>query len=301
MVRSYLLLFFCVVCWGSNFIFGAMLVKEFPPVLLSALRLFFILLFMVFYGLVKGKWKPVQKKDWISIVLLGLIGTCINQWSFYSALETTHPTTSALILALAPLTTSFLASVFLKEKLTKGFVIGSIVAFIGVFFVITNGEKLHFTIGLIWIFITMLTFSTSIIMMKQLTRNYDSTSITLYSNLVGFSGLLPIVFGSSFSQQMSRDAMSWILLIVTAIIMHGICTLIWNHQIQLVGASKAAMFLNLEPFVAMIVGLIVLKNNITSSQILGGGLIIIGVFLSTLLKWKRTIEDPIYRKETKHF
>ncbi|PEJ56440.1 EamA family transporter [Bacillus sp. AFS002410] len=301
MVRSYLLLLFCVICWGSNFIFGALLVKEFSPILLSALRLCFILLFIAFYALVKKKWKMVQKKDLFMIILLGLIGTCINQWSFYSALETTHPTTSALILALAPLTTSFLASIFLKERLTKGFVIGSIIAFIGVFFVITNGQKLEITIGLIWIFLTMLTFSISIIMIKKLTESYDSTTITLYSNLIGFGGLLPIVLFSGTTHTMSNQAVPWILLIVTAIIMHGICTLIWNHQIQIVGASKAAMFLNLEPFIAMLVGLIVLKNNITGSQFLGGALIIIGVFLSTSLKWKRAIKEPSYIKETKNF
>src|SRR4051812_34841153 len=39
MVRSYLLLLFCVTCWGSNFVFGSMLVHEFPPLLLSAFRL----------------------------------------------------------------------------------------------------------------------------------------------------------------------------------------------------------------------------------------------------------------------
>ncbi|MFB7138568.1 DMT family transporter [Gottfriedia sp. NPDC056225] len=301
MVRSYLLLLFCVICWGSNFIFGALLVKEFSPILLSALRLCFILFFIAFYALVKKKWKMVQKKDLFMIILLGLIGTCINQWSFYSALETTHPTTSALILALAPLTTSFLASIFLKERLTKGFVIGSIIAFIGVFFVITNGQKLEITIGLIWIFLTMLTFSISIIMIKKLTETYDSTTITLYSNLIGFGGLLPIALFSGTTHTMSNQALPWILLIVTAIIMHGVCTLIWNHQIQIVGASKAAMFLNLEPFIAMLVGLIVLKNNITGPQFLGGALIIIGVFLSTSLKWKRAIKEPFYIKETKNF
>ncbi|PGS54153.1 DMT family transporter [Bacillus sp. AFS041924] len=301
MVRSYLLLLFCVICWGSNFIFGAILVKEFPPILLSALRLCFILLFIAFYALVKKKWKMVQKKDWFMIILLGLIGTCINQWSFYSALETTHPTTSALILALAPLTTSFLASIFLKERLTKGFVLGSIIAFIGVFFVITNGQKLHFTVGLLWIFLTMITFSISIIMIKKLTESYESVTITLYSNIIGFGGLLPIALFLETTIGLSREVMPWILLIVTAIVMHGICTLIWNHQIQNVGASKAAMFLNLEPFVAMLVGLIVLKNNITGSQILGGALIIIGVLLSTSLKWKRAIKEPTYIKETKIF
>lgn len=298
MVKSYLFLLICVICWGSNFVFGAILVKAFPPILLSVLRLFFISIFMMLYAVMTKKWKKIHKKDWFMIFLLGLVGTCINQWSFYSALETAHPTTSALILALAPITTALLASVFLKEKLTKQFLIGSIVALVGVFLVITNGKELHLTIGLVWIFVTMLTFAISIIMIKKLTERYHSITISLYSNLIGFGSLLPIVLVTEKHSKYSMEIWSWILLIVTAILMHGICTFLWNHQIQIVGASKASMFLNLEPFVAMLVGLIVLKNNVSLSQLSGGMLIVIGVILSTSLKMKKEVGKQFYSQKS---
>ncbi|MFB6801473.1 DMT family transporter [Peribacillus butanolivorans] len=297
MIRSYLLLLICVICWGSNFVFGAILVKDFPPMLLSATRLLFIIIFIALYALKKKKWNSIQKKDWLTMILLGFIGTFINQWSFYAALETAHPTTSALILALAPITTALLAAVFLRERLTKRFLLGSIVALAGVFLVIASGGTLHLSIGLIWIFLTMLSFSISIIMIRKLTERNHSITITLYSNLIGFGGLLPIALLSESLQQMSREPWPWVLLIVTAIIMHGICTLIWNNQIQIVGASKASMFLNLEPFVAMLVGLVVLKNSVTPSQLFGALLIIIGVVLSTAFKGKRVMEEAIYSQE----
>lgn len=47
MTRTYILLFICVVVWGSNFIFGAILVNTFHPVLLTTLRLLFINLFFL--------------------------------------------------------------------------------------------------------------------------------------------------------------------------------------------------------------------------------------------------------------
>ncbi|MEH6937163.1 EamA family transporter [Bacillus sp. JJ664] len=297
MVKSYLFLLICVVCWGSNFVFGAILVKAFSPMFLAVFRLFFIAMFMIIYGVMVNKWKRIQKKDWFMIFLLGLIGTCFNQWSFYAALETAHPTTSALILALAPITTSLLASIFLKESLTKQFCIGSIVALIGVILVITNGKEIHLSIGLVWIFITMLTFAISIIMIKKLTEKYHSITISLYSNIIGFGSLLPFL-ATEKATKISIDILPWILLIVTAILMHGICTLIWNHQIQVVGASKAAMFLNLEPFIAMLVGLIILKNNVSISQLSGGLLIIIGVILSTSMKLKKEVGEQLYSQKS---
>lgn len=297
MVKSYLLLLICVVCWGSNFVFGAILVKSFPPMYLAVFRLFFIVLFMIIYAVMVNKWKKIHKKDWLMMFLLGLIGTCINQWSFYAALETAHPTTSALILALAPITTSLFASIFLKESLTMQFCIGSIIALIGVFLVITNGKELNFSIGLIWIFITMLTFAISIIMIKKLTEKYHSITISLYSNIIGFGSFIPFLAAEKTSK-ISIEILPWALLIVTAILMHGICTFIWNHQIQIVGASKAAMFLNLEPFIAMLVGLIVLRNSVSISQLSGGLLIIIGVILSTSIKIKKEVGEQLYSQKS---
>lgn len=139
------------------------------------------------------------------------------------------------------------------------------------------------------------------LLIKKLSERYNTVTITLYSNLVGFWGLLTIAPFTESSIMISRDTWPWIQLIVTAIVMNGICTLIWNHQIQIVGASKASMFLNLEPFVAMVVGLLILNNSVSWSQLMGGIFIIIGVFLSTSLKWKKVIEKPIYKQKTENY
>jgi drug/metabolite transporter (DMT)-like permease len=299
MIRNYLLLLLCVTCWGSNFIFGAILVKEFSPMLLSVLRLLFITIFIVLYALKSKKWRRIDRKDWMLFILSGLVGVFINHWTFYAALETAHPTTSALILALAPITTALLASIFLGEKLTLNLSMGSIIAFLGVFFVITNGDNLHFSIGIVWIFITMLSFSISMIMVKKLTARYHSITITAYSTIIGFSSLTPVALMTESPLKMSRDYGHWILLIITAIIMHGVCTLIWNSQIQKVGASKASLFMNLEPFIAMIVGFIVLKNRITLPQIFGSMLIITGVVIATQMKFKRVHKEASNSLELK--
>jgi drug/metabolite transporter (DMT)-like permease len=299
MIRTYILLLICVTCWGSNFIFGAILVKEFSPMLLATLRLFFITIFIGLYTFKLKKWVWINRKDWLMMILLGLVGTFVNHWTFYAGLKTAHPTTSALILALTPITTALLASIFLKEKLTLKLSMGSIIAFLGVFFVITNGESLRFSIGIVWIFITMLSFSISIILVKKLTDRYHPITTTAYSTLIGFSSLAPAALMTESPLKFSSEIGPWILLIVSAIIMHGVCTLIWNSQIQKAGASKASLFMNLEPFIAMIVGLIVLKNSITLPQIFGSILIITGVVISTQMKVKKIGKKASFSLEIK--
>ncbi|MFC8686784.1 DMT family transporter [Brevibacillus porteri] len=295
MLRSYLLLIFCVTAWGSNFVFGKMLVAEFSPLFLSAMRLLFIVLFLLIWSRGRLKKPKLSRTDWLLLAVLGVVGVFINQWSFYKGLVTADPTTSALILALTPITTALLAALFLKESLTGRMAIGSVIGTSGVLFVIYTGAELHFDVGILWIVLTMLTFATSIILVRLLGHRLPPLVTTLVSNLIGFGSMLPFVLISIPTATVSTSLSSWILLFVTAVVMHGIVTLIWNSQLQKVGAAKAAMFANLEPFIAMLFGLLLLAKPVTAVQFFGAVLIIAGVTLTT------TSKEPREKKKLSSF
>lgn len=282
-LKGYTWLTFCVVVWGSNFVFGKILVQDFSPALLTALRLLFIVLFLGGVSLYKKHFKRISKSDFLAVFLLGIIGVLINQWSFFVGLQTADPTTSALILAMTPILTGLLAAFFLKEKLTIRMLLGSIVAITGIYFVVTKGHlsSLHVDKGLIWIVVTMITFAIMIIMTRMLSKRIDALTITLYSNVVGFIMSIPLVFLLDNPLRIASHSVDWAFLAGTAIVVHGIATLIWNNNIRYVDASKASVLSNLEPFVAMITGLIILHKPITKIELLGALFIVGGVVLST--------------------
>ncbi len=289
MLKAYIWLTLCVLVWGSNFVFGKILVQDFSPTFLTMLRLLFILLFLVGIALYKKHFKRLSHKDLLAIIFLGIVGVYINQWSFFMGLQTADPTTSALVLATTPILTGFLAATFLKEKLTTRTLIGSIVAIIGITFVVTRGDlsTVHLDRGLLWMVITMVTFAIMIIITRLLSHRIDPLTITLYSNIVGFIVSIPFVFLLDTPVRYSTRISDWTLLIGTAVIVHGLANLIWNHNIRFVDASKASILSNLEPFVAMIMGLILLSKPITSIEALGSLFIVGGVLLSTYQRQKQ--------------
>lgn len=107
MLKAYMLLTFCVLVWGSNFVFGKILVQDFSPTLLTSLSLFFIVLFLIGISCYKKHLKRIKKAELLAIISLGVVGVFVNQWSFFMGLQTADPTTSALILATAPILTGF--------------------------------------------------------------------------------------------------------------------------------------------------------------------------------------------------
>ncbi|RDW16110.1 EamA family transporter [Oceanobacillus arenosus] len=286
MLRAYAWLTFCVMVWGSNFVFGKILVQYFSPTLLTMLRLLFIVLLLIGLSIYKKNLKRVNKIDLLALVFLGVIGVFINQWSFFMGLQTADTTTSALILATTPILTGFLAAIFLKEKLTIRMLMGSMLALIGIYLVVTKGNltSLHFEKGLLWIVLTMITFAIMIIMTRLLSNRIDPLTITLYSNVIGFIVSIPFAFLLDNPLRISTRLSDWAFLIDTAIVVHGIATLIWNQNIRYVDASKASILSNLEPFVAMLMGLILLFKPITGMEILGSLIIVSGVVISTYSK-----------------
>lgn len=288
MIRSYLLLLFCVSLWGSNFVFGSILVKQFPPLFLADVRLLCTSLFLLVYAWCTKKFVKIRRREWGLLILLGLIGTLANQTAYFNGLLTTDATTASLILSMAPVVTAVLATFFLKEKFTIAMMIGSMLALIGTFFVVGTGAGLSVSKGVVLIIIAMVTFSSSMIIIRKLTESLHPFITTVYSTVVGTLFLTPAaLFTVDSSAHISHEAWAWLLLIATAILMQGVCSIVWNQQLKIVGTGRAAVFLNFQPFVAMIVGFLLLGSKVTSIQVAGSLLIVAGVIVATVRSQKK--------------
>ncbi|WP_317933969.1 DMT family transporter [Sporosarcina aquimarina] len=292
-MKLYLIGIFCVTAWGSNFVFGSILVKQFNPGIIAIIRLVFILLFLYTVTRQQVRGSKFDKKGWLLLIAGGLIGVSFNQWSFYASLQYTDPVTASLILALSPIVTVALSAYYFKEKRRLIFWGGALIGLIGVWLVITQGTWFVPSIGRGELLIagTMLSFSVFLLLVQHMSKTMSVGVITWYTNLIGMIGLLPFVSWRSFPSALNVQWKYWILLIVTAIVMHGLCTYLWNGVIREAGASNISLLLNLEPFIAMIFSYLILRNAISMPQLVGGLIIITGIFVSLRTQSVRTVEE----------
>ena len=127
----------------------------------------------------------IEKNEMKGVLLIGVIGVAINQWSFYEGLQTADPTTAALILALTPVMTSILAVFILNEPLTAKLVIGGELLLLECFCNWCWAEVCLFR-RVNMDFITMLSFSLSIVLIRKLGNRDDMFLITFFSSIFGF-------------------------------------------------------------------------------------------------------------------
>lgn len=283
MIRNFLLLLIPIFIWGSNFVVGSWLVGYFHPLILGAIRLLFTSAFLFGIAFFTHRLISISKREWLYLLSIGLIGTLLNQTFFFEGLQYTTATEAALIMSLAPIATSIMGYFWLREALTVRMMLGSVVAVFGVYMLVMHGKQ-HFSIGLGDLLTAgaMLTFSFSMILVCKLTQTLESMTTTVYSTLLGACMFVPFVYVSDSHPVVAHTVWPWILAALSGILSQGVGGLIWNRGLTKVGASKASILLNLQPFVAMLVGYLALGTPITQAQVIGGVLIVFGVVVATV-------------------
>jgi drug/metabolite transporter (DMT)-like permease len=148
-----------IILYGSGFVFTAFGLENSSPMAFLSIR-FFIAFFilLIIASILKVVW-PKDIKEYFHIAIAGSLTVGVFSIGVFLSLSFgVSASLSALIIALQPILVTFLATKFLNEKLTKKVVVGLVLGFLGVFFVIgskatsNEGEMLGILFSLIALF-----------------------------------------------------------------------------------------------------------------------------------------------------
>jgi len=132
--------------------------------------------------------------------------------------------------------------------------------------------------------VAMLGMSVSLLFIRKLTAVMTSYEVTIYSTVIGTILMSPAVGIEALNGGMhaSHRVFTWVLLVCVAVIGQGLAGFWWNQGIAVAGPSMSAMFMNIPPFIAIIVSHFVLGDPIMLAQLGGGVLILAGVAITNL-------------------
>ncbi|QCR33559.1 DMT family transporter [Lysinibacillus sp. SGAir0095] len=293
MLKSYAILLLCVSLWASNFIIGTILVDYLSAIHVTVIRLFCIVLFLGIICFNRIQLKRVRKKVWLLVAFAALLGVSINHFAFFKSLESTTPVVAAYILALTPIMTGIINKLLFAEKKSPSFWGGSLLSFCGVIIIISFKGDVHFSFGMgeVFSFITMLSFAIFLVCLQVLSKHMSSITITCSTTLIGLVCLLPFTPVTIGRELATIPGGIVLLLVVSAILIHGVSNLIWNKEMPKVGATQGAVFLNLEPLITIFLSSLILSENVSILQLFGGLFVIVGIFLSLdILKLRKIIQ-----------
>lgn len=280
-MKHYFILVFCVVIWAANYLVRQLLLTNFSSMFLSAFSLTVVSLFFIIIVFFMNAFVRVTKKELILFFLAGLIGLVFNQLFLFSGLQYSTASNASLIFSMAPLITALLARVILKEKITRNLIIGSIIALLGVYFVLSANGRFQYNIGDILLFGATVTFSCNLIFVRMLSKGISPLIITTYSFLIASLMFDPFIL-VSVDINWNQPLIMWLIAFLSVLIGQGITTLMWNNTMQSVGAAKSTIVLNLQPIITLLLDYWIYDTKISILQLIGTTLVIYGVLLSVI-------------------
>ncbi len=131
---------FAVIVWGCTFVATKVALLDIKPVTVVMLRFAMGVAILAVGVQLRKQWKPVTRRDILSLAGLGCLGVTFHQWLQSTGLMTSAASTTAWILTTSPIFIAILGWFVLREKVTWLQVGGILLATLGVLLVVTRGE-----------------------------------------------------------------------------------------------------------------------------------------------------------------
>ena len=289
-VLYHLLAFFVAAVWGVSFVSTSKLLDAgIQPTEIYIIR--FVIAYLVILALTFRKITSDSLKDEVLFMICGLCGGSIYYIGENTALQYTLVTNVSLLVTLSPIITVLLTKMMYKtEKLSKGFIVGSIIAFIGVACVIFNSS---FNIevkplgDLLSIFAAV-SFAIYCIVVKKLNARYDTLFISRKIFFYGVITALPfLTFQDHFMDfAILKEPVVWMHILFLGVVCSMLAFILWNEAINKLGASRASNYLYFSPLITLIASVWLLNENVSIVGYIGCALTIGGVIVSEKVKFK---------------
>jgi len=282
----YLEALFAVVVWGGSFIATKIAVGQMSPVTVVWLRFAMGIPILAAAVILRKQFAWPKPAEWGYFALLGFIGISFHQWLQSNGLQTAQATTTAWIVSTAPVFIALLAWLVLKERITlaQGFGVG--VALLGVIVVVSKGNLGNFfagqfgVIGDFLIFISAINWAVFSILSRRGLKEHPSTRMTFWVMTLGWLITSLAFFTQNGLAELPRlDSRGWVAMIFLGIFTTGLAYIAWFDALASLPATQTGAFLYIEPLTSMVVAALILGEQVTGASLLGGAVILLGVWL----------------------
>jgi len=275
------------VVYGTSYVAMRFAVDDIGPVTLAFIRLAVASAILVPVRLRSRGTLALSSADRWAFFWMGFVGFTLAMALSHWGLAWSTATNGALLIATEPIAVIVLAPLVLGERLTSREVWGTVLALIGATVVVVNGVP-GFTVTLaphwrgdLLLILSGVCFATYSLLGRPVLARHPSLTVTAWSFLWGLVTTVPL---AAFEWRVARlpvwTATSVLAALYLGVVITALGYLVWNWALERVSASRAAMFLNLQPLVGTLLGVLWLDEPFTVFIGGGGALIIAGLWLA---------------------
>jgi drug/metabolite transporter (DMT)-like permease len=279
-----------IIFWGFSFIATKVALKEVNPFTLLTLRFGIggFLLLLVQLRKDRRFLKTFSSTDWLLIIFLAIVGISGHTLLQAFGLLYTTAINTGWIVAIMPIFITIAARFYLGEAITLRKIGGIILGFIGVFLVISKGVfslsifRFGSTFGDFLVLISALTWTAFTVGGRGFLSRFPPLVAITAIMIVGCFITFPFTcLKWEWNILFHLSLFGWISIIFLGIFCSSLAYLFWYSALEKKDSSFVGMYLYLEPLVTLIGAYFLLGEEIQWVTLIGGGMILLGVYLAT--------------------
>jgi drug/metabolite transporter (DMT)-like permease len=274
------------VVYGTSYVVARITLESVPPATLAFTRLALGALALALSSR-RQPAAPLSGADRRAIAWMGILGfagayICSNWGIAHST-----ATNGALLITVEPIAMILLSPWYLGERLSRRGAVGAALTIAGTVVLVVNGipgvtEKLvpHWAGDLVLV-VAGVAYASYSLLGRRVLERHAPLGVTIRSLVWGAAALLPIAaleWASGARPTWSATAVSGTLYL--AVVITALGYVVWNWALARVPAPRAAIFLNVQPIVGVLLGALVLGEPVTVFTVAGGVLVVTGLVVA---------------------
>lgn len=288
MAKDYKLLFAVItvaIVWGTTFLGIRIAVETIPGWFVAGIRQFLAGIIMLILLLSQNQLKWIGWKNYRNQLIFALLMLVMANGLTTVAEENVTSSLASLISSSVPILV-FLASVALGlQKFSFRALIGVLLCFSGILFIFWNGlEDLanpKYRLGVIIMFCAVIGWASGIIFTKKMNIETKNISLNLFYQFIS-AGILQIIFGFLFTKEYNFENWSFASISATvylAVFGSVITFFCFNYALTKISPVQISILSYINTIIAILLGWLVLGEEISLKFIIATILIILGVFI----------------------
>ena len=271
--------------WGGMYVVSKVILDVIPPFSLLSSRL--ILGFIVLFSIAIFTKHPVRTFAQVrSYFLVGFVGYGISLGFQFLGTKLSTASNGSLVTSSTPALVLPFAFLLLKEKITKWKVAAIVLATFGVLAII-DLRSVDLSSSLFLGNLSLTGAAITWALYSVLVRKYTKSNDIIFATAIMLAGGLPVsipfgVWEYSTVGWGFIDLNVILGILFLGIISTALAMFLWNYAFTQISATQASLTFFAQPLVGTFLGWFFLKENITPLVLVGGGLICLGIYLSSV-------------------
>jgi drug/metabolite transporter (DMT)-like permease len=270
-----------ILLWALNLsVTRYILTHGFAPLSYATVRYGFAGLIFVVLTLVVERTLRVERRH-LPLLALAAVLLWLNQLAFVFALDVTTASTIGLVLGAIPIFAAIFGLLLGIERPTRRFWLAAAISAVGVGLVAagSGGELRRDLGGILLGLCTAATWAAYSVTVAPLMRSYSPSRMSAIVVPGAWIGIALCGIPQTSSQRWDVGWEIWALMAFAIVGPLVVTNVLWFRSIHRIGANRATLAANLQPFVAAVLAVILLSEPLSALQIAGGVLIGLAILI----------------------